>query len=112
MTPTHKTVAQQKVTPAELLARIAEKKVEIKALMAFWEYSFPEYGVEERTIRGWLNYFGYDIIVEAFEENSKIVNVWADKDIEKSYAELVAYLSGTMHNKLAEVTGVPRKVKQ
>jgi hypothetical protein len=113
MPPTYKTtVTTQKVTPAELLARIAKNKEEIEALGALFEYSFPEFEIHSHTLRGWLNCFGFDIIVEAFEENAKMVNLWADKGIDKSVDELVSYLSGTMHNKLAEVTGVPRKVKQ
>jgi hypothetical protein len=98
-------------SPAELLARIAERRTQIEALFAFYEYSFPEFNIAERTLRGWLDLFDYDLIVETFEDNTNTVIMWADKGIEKSDEELVSYLSGTMHNKLAEQTGIPRKKK-
>ena len=98
-------------SPAELLARIAERRTQIEALFAFYEYSFPEFNIAERTLRGWLDLFDYDLIVEAFEDGTNKVVMWADKREVRSDEDLVKYLSGILHNKLAEQTGIPRKKK-
>jgi hypothetical protein len=107
----HSPIQREKPTPAELLAHIAERKVEIESLQALLEYSFPDYKIETRTFRDWLSYFGYDLVLESLEEGAHAANRWADKNMPHSDEELKNYLSGIMWNKHAELTGVPRKTK-
>ena len=103
---------KEKVTPAQLIARIEERKVQIEALRSLYEYAFPpECTVDDRQFRTWLGLFDFDTIVEAFELGEKTMNRWLDKNIEKDRDSLASYLSGTMWNLHEKLTGVPRRKK-
>jgi len=108
-----KPITKQKVTPAELIARIAEKKEQVEALRELYEYSFPpEFMVDGRQFRTWLNVFDFDLIVQAFEAGENKLNQWLDKAVDKDKYELASYLSGIMYGLKADLEGKPRKGKE
>jgi hypothetical protein len=104
-------IQRKKPTPAELLAHIAERKIQLESLQSLMEYSFPDFKIELRTLRDWLSYFDYDLVVESLEQGAHAACRWADKNAVHNDAELKSYLSGIMWNKHGDLTGVPRNKK-
>ena len=72
----------KRLTPAQLIADIGLRREKIAALAALFEYSYPDYPLDDyiagQPFMGWLRYFDYDLIVEVMEEKAKRTDEWRD----------------------------------